>query len=363
MKRYLYHLATDKAKGFIPAVFKFFLWVFSLLYGFIVRLLILIHQSKPCRLPCKVISIGNVTLGGTGKTSLVEFVASYLKKQDHKVAILSRGYKREVQNPCLPGRQAESRIQNVGTMGDEPFMLKMKLKDIPVIVDKDRVRAAHHAKESFHVDTVILDDAFQQWRIAKDMEIVTIDATRPFGNRHLLPRGILREPLSSLARADIFVLTKTNLAQNVAPVKEELKRLNPSGDIFEASHEAAGFYDINDPQRILGRTALPSKTVTVFCGIGDPDSFEGLIKSLDIKIGLSYRFSDHHLYSNLELDNIFKESRNNHIDTVITTEKDFVRMDRADLKAQGLRLFVLRIAIVFKDEQRFFRRLLQLYSL
>jgi len=192
--------------------------------------------------------------------------------------------------------------------------------------------------------------------------VVTIDATRPFGNRQLLPRGILREPLSSLERADIFVLTKTNLTENTAVIKEELNRLNPDSAVFESSHEAVGFYDANDKERLLSPDSLRSKTVTLFSGIGDPDSFENLIKVLGLTIGLSYRFSDHHLYTKQDLNNIFKASRLKNIDTLITTEKDFVRMDHSNWQAQGLRLLVLRISLAFKDEQRFYNRLLKLYS-
>ncbi|KPK98386.1 MAG: hypothetical protein AMJ95_04385 [Omnitrophica WOR_2 bacterium SM23_72] len=362
VKRYLYNLATDQYKGFLAAILKFFLWILSLFYGLIVRILILLKQRNPHKLGCKVISVGNITLGGTGKTSLVEFIAEYLKKQGHQVAILSRGYKRETQNSCLLGRQAGSQIQNYQTMGDEPYMLKIRLKNIPVIVDKDRARAARRAIEAFHVDTVILDDAFQQWKIARDLNVVTIDATRPFGNGQLLPRGILREPLSSLARADIFVLTKTNLTKDIALIKEELSRLNPDSAIFESSHEAVGFYGAFEDKRLLSPDSLRSKTATLFSGIGDPDSFENLIKALGLTVGLSYRFSDHHLYSKQDLDGIFKASRQKNIDTLITTEKDFVRMPPGDWQAQGLRLLILRISLAFKDEQRFYHRLLKLYS-
>ncbi|MFH0826387.1 MAG: tetraacyldisaccharide 4'-kinase [Candidatus Omnitrophota bacterium] len=362
MKRYLYGLATDQTKGILAALIKFFLWILSSFYGLIVRLLILLKQRDSHHLGCKVISIGNITVGGTGKTALVEFIAGYLKDQGHQIAILSRGYKREIQNPCLPDSQAESRTQNYETMGDEPYMLKMRLKDIPVIVDKDRVRAALRAVEIFHVDTVILDDAFQQWKIARDLNVVTVDATRPFGNRQLLPRGILREPLTSLKRADIFVLTKTNLSKDTTLIKEELNRLNPDSAVFESSHEAVGFYDANDSQHLLSPDSLRSKTVTLFSGIGDPDSFENLIKTMGIRIGLSCRFGDHHLYSKQDLDGIFKASRDKQIETLITTEKDIVRIDPLKLETDGLRVLALRISLTFKDEQGFCHRLLKLYS-
>jgi tetraacyldisaccharide 4'-kinase len=242
MRKFLYYLATDRYKGFFFGIFKSFLWILSLIYGLIVRLLVLFYRGRRYRLDCKVISVGNITVGGTGKTSLVEWICRYLKKQGHRVAILSRGYKRETPN-------LKFQIPNYETMGDEPYMLQMRLEGIPVIVDADRIRAGRRAVNIFKADTVILDDGFQQWRIAKDLEIVTIDATRPFGNGQLLPRGILREPLSSLARADILVLTKTNLSHKTSGIREALYSWSPKASVFESSHEPAGFYDFRYPDR------------------------------------------------------------------------------------------------------------------
>ncbi len=172
MQEYLYNLATDKHKGFIAGVIKLFLFILSLLYGLIVSILILFSRLKPYRLNCKVISVGNITLGGTGKTSLVEYIARHLKQQGHKVAIISRGYKKKTKRYPLNAIRYEE-------MGDEPYMLYKNLGDIPVLVDSDRIRAARKAIKDYSADTVILDDAFQQWGIIKDLDIVTVDATNP----------------------------------------------------------------------------------------------------------------------------------------------------------------------------------------
>lgn len=348
MKGYLYSLATDRAKGCIAGIIKILLFILSFIYGLAVRALIFFCRFSSYRLDCKVISVGNITLGGTGKTSLVEFIARYLKQQGHKVVILSRGYKR----------------MHPETMGDEPYMLQMNLKDIPVIADADRIRSGNRAIHDYGADTVIFDDGLQQWRIKKDLEIVTIDATNPLGNRYLLPRGILRQPLSSLKRADVFVLTKTNLNADIDGIKYTLNNLNPSGMIIETIHQPSGFYDINKPEELFNTQILKGKTAALFSGIGDPDSFEDLIIGLGIKIGLCFRFADHHNYTREDLDRIIKGSRDKNIDTIITTQKDAARLCELRLATPDLRLLVLRIGLVIKkNEQGFYDRLLKLYSL
>jgi tetraacyldisaccharide 4'-kinase len=355
MKIFLYNLATDKYKGFFASLIKFFLFLLSLIYWLLVKFLIFFNRRIQYRLPCKVVSVGNIIVGGTGKTTLVEFIARFLKNKGHKVAILSRGYKRQA-----PGYKLQATSYKL--MGDEPYMLQMKLKDIPIIVDTDRIRAANRAVKDFHADTVILDDGFQQWKIVKDLEIVTIAAKNPFGNRRLLPAGILREPRSSLKRADIFVLTKTDLNANTDSIKTELNMVNPEGIIFESVHKPVGFYNINNIEELLGADFLKAKTVTLFCGIGDPGSFENLIAGLKINIGLFFRFTDHYHYARQDLEKIINASRDKDIDTIVTTEKDFARIAQMRIENKGSQIFVLRVELVIKDEQRFYNRLLKLYS-
>jgi len=364
LQKFLYNLATDKYRGLIPGIIKVFLFVLSLFYGLLVRILTVINHIRPERLNCKVISVGNITLGGTGKTSLVALIAQSLKTQGHKVAILSRGYKRKLKAPGLAGRQESSKLEGYEAMGDEPYMLAKNLGDIPVIVDADRIRAAEQAMRDYTVDAVILDDASQQWQIAKDLEIMTIDATNPFGNSHLLPRGILREPLSALRRADVFVLTKTNInpTKGVQDVKDFLNTINPNAPVFESVHKPVGFYKIGKPGELINIDALKAKTVTLFSGIADPRSFEHLIKGMCAQVGLSFKFPDHYRYAQQDLNKIFQASQTKNIDTIVTTEKDAVRLQDLQLNAYSLQLLVLRIELKINDEQRFYNRLLQLYS-
>jgi tetraacyldisaccharide 4'-kinase len=352
MQDYLYNLITDKYKGIIPSLIKLFLFILSLIYGLVIRVLIFFQHLSQYQLNAKVISVGNITLGGTGKTVLVEYIAKHLKQQGHKVAILTRGYKRK--------------FTDYKIMADEPYMLAKKLEGTPVIVDANRIRAGSQTINRYGVDTLILDDGFQQWKIKKDLEIATIDATYPFGNHYLIPRGILREPISSLRRADIFVLTKTNLNTDIDSLKEFLSKLNPEADIMESSHKPVCFYNLYKPKESQDLDIFKGKTVTLFSGIASPGSFENLIRGLDINIGLSFRFADHYPYKKEDLDKIIKSSKEKNIDTIITTEKDAVRVyDVLPLEkaVYSSEISVLKIALEIKDEQGFHNRLLKLYPL
>ena len=356
MKKYLYNLATDKERGFLSALLKPLLFVLSLIYGLIVRVLIFINTGNQYRLKAKVISIGNITLGGTGKTSLVEYIARYLSGSRHKLAILSRGYKRR---SCGCAGQALAH----DVMGDETHMLQKNL-GVPVIVDSDRVRGGNLAIKEGHPDTLILDDGFQQWRIKKDLEIVTIDAANPFGNGCLLPRGILREPLFSLGRADIFMLAKTNLTPDTQKIKHKLKELNPRALIADSVHAPAGFYELGGPGKLLSTEELKGKTVILISGIGDPASFEQLISGLGVKIGISLRFEDHYNYSREDLEKAALAAKEKNIDIFVTTEKDAARLTPEVAVLRGLKVLVLRIELkIIANEKEFHNRLLKLYSL
>ncbi len=349
MKKYLYDLATDKSQGFLAVVLKLILLLLSFIYGFFIRTLIFILSLDLKRFDIRVISIGNITVGGTGKTSLVEFISFHLKKRGHRLAILTRGYKRKGAN----------------SMGDEPRMLSRNLGDLPVIVDKNRARGAKRAIREYNSDTVILDDGMQQWHIKKDLEIITIDALNPFGNRHMLPRGILRQPLSYLKKADIFVLTKTNLANNLDSLKTVLNKYNPRALIVESIHHPVGFYEVGKPQELFDVNYLKGKEVALLSGIGDPDSFSKLILSLGIRIGMDLRFSDHHNYTLGELEVIAGKVKENGLKVLVTTEKDVARLLDESLGIfDNLQLLVMRIELkIIKNEELFFSRLFRLYSL
>jgi tetraacyldisaccharide 4'-kinase len=301
-------------------------------------------------------------LGGTGKTVLVEAIAVYLKSRGRKVAVLTRGYNRQ---QASPAQEAHSQMSlDYRKMGDEAYMLAQKLKDIPVIVDADRVRAARIAVKKFGVDTVILDDGFQQWHIKKDLDIVTIDSISVFGNRNMIPRGILREPVSSLKRADVFVLTncRYDAFKNQAVI-EFLSRINHFAFIIEAEHSPVEFYAFGKKEEILPVSFLKGKTAALVCAIGNPESFGTSIENLGVKSGLFFKFEDHHNYIQKEWDSIIRSAKDKNIAVVVTTEKDAARLSSLDLKKYNFDILVLKVKLGFKEDgEKFYNRLLGVYS-
>jgi len=340
--RSLFALATDQKKGFLADCLKAVLFVLSLIYGAFIRLLIFFSRFGKVKPALKTISVGNITLGGTGKTSLVYYIALRLRESGHKAAVLSRGYK---------GRP--------GQPGDEPYMLEQKLGGLPVISGKDRVLSLSAAAALPGIDTAIIDDGFQQWKITKDLEVVCINGLMPFGNSRMIPRGILREPLSSLKRADIFVITKTNLIGGAGEIQERLARINPQAGVFEAMHLADGFYDLAG-KKDISLEELKSRSLVAFSGIGDPGSFEKLLQSQGITARCLV-FPDHHAYTSQDFSLILKQAEKEGADSIITTEKDAARLEGFSLPS-GKRLLVLKIKIAIKDEKEFDSRLLRIYS-
>jgi tetraacyldisaccharide 4'-kinase len=242
-------------------------------------------------------------------------------------------------------------------------MLQQKLKDIPVIVDTDRRRGARRAVEEFGVDTVILDDGFQQWGIAKDLEIVAIDATNPFGNRHMLPRGILRQPLSTLRDAGIFVLTKTNLSAETAETLRFLSQCNPAALIVETAHQPAGFFRLDARDTLLSVDALAGKRALLVSGIADPLSFEQLMHNLNIEVAGHLVFADHHRYTSDDWVRVSTQCSQRGAGVVVTTEKDAVRLEKIARASSGTQVMVLRIELVLvKDAHGFNSRLRRIYN-
>lgn len=318
--------------------------VFKFLSSVYQRLLFASQKSgreKIQKVRARVISIGNITWGGTGKTPLVAKIAQEVSRSGKKAAVLTRGY----------------------AGGDEAEELRKKLPDVPVIVGRDRVKSAEEAIQKHGAEVLILDDGFQHIRLHRDLDIVTINATEPFGVGGLIPSGNLREPVEHLSRADIFVLTKSDIGQkNLHWISQKLLEYKPQAVIFEAVHKPVAVWSATSDRR-HSPDALRGRRVSALSGLADPHSFEKTVENLGAEIVFAGRFDDHHAYTRAEIDDFLKRSRAVGAAEVVTTRKDFVRLEpffRRGVPAawKGFEFWVLDIEIQLSDEDDLVRRCL-----
>ena len=299
----------------------------------------------------QVISIGNVTAGGTGKTPVTEIFARTLAAEGRKVAILSRGYRRKeapwwqrlftqvIEKPLVvsDGRHV---LLDSETGGDEPYMLASNLPGVAVVVDRNRVKAGRYAVNRLGCDTLILDDGFQYQKLKHSIEVVLVDSTNPFGNGNMLPRGILREPVRNLRRADIIFLTKCR--GDVSAVKQEIRRYNTTAEIVECNHTPKVLKDVWSREE-FPLDWLRGKTVCTLSGIASPKGFENSLRHLGAKVVWCERYADHHRYDASEVLYALNRTADMGADALVTTEKDAVRFPR--LETAPVRCLYLRIAI------------------
>jgi tetraacyldisaccharide 4'-kinase len=309
----------------------------------------------------QVIAIGNLTVGGTGKTPVVEKFARELRDAGRNVAILSRGYRskpvpvhtkllnklllREDQTPPRVVSDGKSLLLDSELAGDEPYMLASNLKDVVVLVDKDRVKSGRYAIEKFGCDTLLLDDGFQYWDLrGRRHDVVLIDRQQPFGNEYLLPRGTLREPPSHLARAHTIFITKSD--GNTAALRERIAELNSTAAVIECVHQPLYFEDVFTGER-RGLDLIAGKKVASLSGIAQPESFEQSLVKLGGNLVYSKRFADHHRFSQQEILNAINRAKKRQADIILTTQKDAVRfpkIDRRDLPFYFMRVEIKIVA-------------------
>lgn len=346
MKKYFYSLATDQKNDFFAIIIKVFLYIFSLIYGLVLFFNICFYKIgifKKHKLNCVVISVGNITWGGTGKTPFLIELSNYLKSEGHKIAILTRGYK------------------SYKNIGDETQLLKNNLKDVLVISGKNRLKNALIALKEYSVDTIILDDGFQHYKIARDLDIVLLDSTNSFGNKNLIPRGILREPISSLKRANIFLLTKVNLVSQITELEKNLTKINLKAMILESRHAPIQIYDLKTNDAV-NLDILKNKNICSLSAVASPESFTKTLENLKAKIILDFSFLDHHEYSLKEMENIIKKCLSKNIDTIVTTQKDAIKLKDFNLNLSNIKIFVLKIKLeITNNKEKLYDELLSLY--
>jgi tetraacyldisaccharide 4'-kinase len=357
---YLLSVIEDRREGKAATFLRGLLKTLSYLYAGIVQLRVWLYKHRlfrPHELGCQVISIGNLTVGGTGKTPVVEVFARTLQKSGRKVAILSRGYKKDElpaterflkwisgqsrQDPPRVVSDGKSLLLDSAMSGDEPYMLASNLPEVAVIVDPDRVKGGMYAIRELGCDTLILDDGFQYLRLKHRLDIVLVDRTNPFGNRRVLPRGVLREPVRNIGRAGFIFITKSHGA-GAEDLKNELRRYNGGAEIVECRHSAKRVQNIYTGER-SPLEFLRGLEVAAVSGIASPKGFEEELVRLGAKVLYHKRYADHHRYSQQEILDIINMGKKRGARIVITTEKDAVRFPM--IERRDLPLFFLRVEI------------------
>jgi tetraacyldisaccharide 4'-kinase len=291
------------------------------------------------RVPVPVISVGNMTTGGTGKTPVVEYLVRQCLTQGRKVAVISRGYKRETKGTVVvsDGRQV---LADMAQAGDEPFQVAQKFSQIVVIVDEQRARGAQFAVGQFHVDVIILDDGFQHRALKRDLDIVMIDGQQSLAPTQMLPAGRRREPLNGLRRADIVAFSR---ADNVTKQADELR---PYGlKLFMNIRYRPVRLHHYLGSEIIELSALKETSCVAFCGIGNPHSFEQTLREIRIDVKHFASYADHHRFSISDIESIKHQANQLKVNVIITTEKDAVRLKGLSLGGQTntLQLYYLEV--------------------
>lgn len=347
--------------------FKSFLIAVSKVYGGAVKLRRMLYTKdilRSKRVPCPVISIGNITIGGTGKTPMTIYVAQVVRNLGYKVVVISRGYKGKSEKIGGIVSDGNMLLMTPEIAGDEPYMMANRLKDVPVIVGKNRFKAGWTAIRKFEPEVIILDDGFQHLKLQRDLDLVLLDYRKPFGNGHLLPRGVMREPASALLCANAIIMTRSGtMSDNQMPLSlKKLHCFDRQKPVYGTLHHPVVYKVISKEKRIPKKNmhkacrqnsdCIKGRTVFAFSGLADNHNFLKTLKSLNCKVLGFMKFPDHYPYSKRDLDEILLAAKRSTAECIMTTEKDYVRIaHKIDWPGD---LFVIGIEIDFgADEKRF----------
>ncbi len=348
------------------------LYGISIVYGAAQKLRASCYRPKILRsqkLPCRVISVGNITVGGTGKTPMTIYVAQKLQQSGIRVAVISRGYKGSAESSGGVVSDGRNLLMDSEQAGDEPYLMAGRLKNIPVIVGKNRFAAGMLAIRKFQSEVIVLDDAFQHLKLSKDIDLILLDYTRPFGNTHLLPRGILREPVTALRRATACILTRspTGPDEAASTTLAGIKTHMPDIPIFTSAHNPYMYTvksGVPTPFNAISHFIVPPdsdqikyKKVYGFSGIARNDDFQRTVATLGFNPMGFFDFSDHHKYSRDDLEKMVRIAQEAGADCLITTEKDHARI--AHQKPLSMDLVVVGVRIEFSGDGQDFISFIQ----
>jgi tetraacyldisaccharide 4'-kinase len=341
---------------------KFLFLLVSKVYGGAVKLRQDFYQKgffKSKRLPCSVISIGNITVGGTGKTPMTIYVAQVVKQLGYRVAIISRGYKGKAEKVGGIVGDGHTLLMSCDSAGDEPYMMAKKLNNVPVIVGKDRFKAGMLAVKKFNTDVLVLDDAFQHMKLIRDIELMLLDYRCPFGNMYLLPRGPLREPIASLSRADGFILTRSEPSESVS--WKTIGTIAGQRPMFRTFHvpyvrqivkkNTSWYHNMFQDSFRNDLNSLIPPNVFAFSGLAKNQDFRRSFEVLKCNVVGFSGFPDHHRYSDQDLQKIIDSAKQSDADAIVTTEKDYVKI--ACRISWPMDLIVIGIKVGFEEEDIF----------
>lgn len=308
-----------------------FLFPLGCLYGLAMTVRSGLYERnifKRANLPCRVISLGNLTLGGSGKTPATIWLSRYIRDRGKRVCVVSRGYKAQNNQTVVIVSDGKKILSDPVSAGDEPFMMAQALDGIPVLTGRKRFEAGTRAVEAFHPEFIVLDDGYQHLALNRDLNIVLLRTAGPFGNGYVFPAGILREPVSALKRADAFVFTyaQEESASIMEGQIEFLRRLFPDKPVFMSHCRPASFFYCGD-QSQRGLTELKGRKALAFCGIANPESFRGILAGLGQELVDFRAYRDHHTYHERDILDLKERALSRGAEIMITTEKDAVKIN------------------------------------
>lgn len=295
----------------------------------------------------RVISVGNLVAGGTGKTPVTILLVRALRAAGFSVGVVMRGYGgKRTAGPAVLS-DGKHVLLTPREAGDEPYMLIRELPGVPVVVDSDKTRAAHRLATQFTPAVIVVDDGFQHLRLERNADIVLLDAARPFDNEHLLPRGLLRESPAALARAQVVVITRAQAVPDVEPLRARLRALAPQAMLFTADlvPQCLKNFRTGEEQPLA---QLAGKRVVMLSGIARPDSFEAMVQAASPVFAIPYRWPDHHAYSAADMAVLRRLCIENRLDLVVTTAKDAVKL--SDVLDVPVPVCVLTVACLLRED-------------
>ncbi len=358
--QYLFQLAHGPNTPFLGWVLLVFLRLLSYLYEFGVRCKLFLYKTgvlKSTKLNSIVISIGNITVGGTGKTPTAQKIATMIKNMGYRVVILNRGYRSHWGKEIGVVSDGKKIYMTAYEAGDEAYLMAKTLPGIPVVIGKNRAVTGQYAVNELKAEVIILDDGYQHWQLCRDLDIVLVDTLSMFGNGCVLPRGVLREPLDNLNRAGMFLLTKTDQSSQLSKenLRDKIDKYNKNAPVIESIHHPNNFVEIADwykgiNENVKDLSELQGKKVMVFSAIGNPSSFEQTLASCGLDILEAIRYPDHHDYGMLEMQYISERAASLQAAALVATGKDAVKIPTEFIYFnREIPLYILNMDIMITD--------------